>query len=120
MSRVAALIALAVLASCASVPNPTEGQTITNFDKIDLSVGRKVLIEGYVSRTHGASGIYFNLSDLRQENGRCLVPQPFVDTPHGERAILSGVVQETGCGTDKICTNICGEYLLAQATVLSN
>lgn len=120
MGRNAALIILVLLGSCASVPNSTDGQAVTNFDKIDLYVGRTVVIEGYISRTHGASGIYFSLSDLRKENGRCLVPQPFVDTPHGQRAIFSGVVQKTGCGTDKICTNICGGFILAQTVVFSN
>lgn len=102
--------------SCATTTGPADYSVIRNFDDIQTQVGRQVVIKGIVSRTHGASGIYLEAADLRKENGRCVALQPFIDTPHGGKATLSGVIEKTDCGSEKICTNVCGNYLLRQAT----
>jgi hypothetical protein len=118
--RIAVFCAAILLGSCATTTSSTDSPVITNFDDIETHIGRQVVIEGFVSRTHGASGIYLSVSDLRKENGRCVGLQPFVDTSHGDKATLSGMIEKTGCGSEKICTNICGDYQLIQSAVLSN
>lgn len=121
MKEVIALACAAILlGSCATTNVSTGYLVIRNFDDIQTQVGRQVMIEGIVSRTHGASGVYLNATDLWKENGRCVALQPFIDEPHGGKVTLSGVIEKTECGSEKICTNVCGNYVLVQVAMPSN
>ena len=109
------LVSVALLfGSCATVSDIGGGLEVANFDYIKTKLGQRVLVNGIVSRTHGASGIYLSAADLRNENNRCIAVEPFVETPHGSRVKLAGVIEKTKCGGEEICTNVCGGYLLSR------
>jgi hypothetical protein len=100
------------LGGCISTAASPEYTLVRKFSELENRVGRQVTIEGIISITQGASGIYFSFHDLRKQNSRCVALDPFVDRPHGRKLRLYGVIMRTGCGSEKICTNVCGDYIL--------
>lgn len=106
------LFAEALLFGCATTSEDDQREAITTFAEVESNLGSIVILDGIVSQTHGAAGLYFNHSDLADENARCILPQPFGDMEHGKRAKISGLLERTDCGQDRICTNACDRFVL--------
>lgn len=83
---------------------------IDDYEAIEKRVGKSVTLTGYVSLTHGATGIYFSKRDLINENGKCILPVPFNYSSHGDEITITGLLTKTDCGFDSICTNVCAGF----------
>lgn len=104
--------AAALLFGCATTSEDGQRETIMTFAEVESNLGSLVILDGIVSQTHGAAGLYFNRGDLVDENARCILPQPFGDMEHGKRAKISGRLERTDCGQSRICTNVCDRFVL--------
>lgn len=111
-------LTVTLLVGCATLTDKSGDRVIKDDDALSTSVGRYVVIKGFISRSHEAFGIFFNERDYRHDIGKCVVPEPFGDARHGDRVTFSGILKETGCGSELICLNICGDYVLKQAVLL--
>jgi hypothetical protein len=109
-----ALLTTALLLGCTTMVRNTTDEVVTEFADLEQWVGSSIRVEGIVSQTHGAAGLYLTVRDLREENARCILPQPFDGLAHGERVTLSGVLERTDCGKGLICMNACDQYVLHQ------
>ncbi len=107
-------IVATLLFGCATTSDDEQSVTITTFAEVENNLGSLVVLDGIVSQTHGAAGLYFSRSDLSDENARCVLPQPFGDVEHGERVKIFGRLERTDCGQSRICTNVCDRFVLIQ------
>jgi|GEM_PF-3494772 len=98
------------LGACISSIIEDNGISINKFDSIEQNLGQNIEIEGYISLSHEATGLYLRKSDLIKENDNCLVPKPFGDYDHGQRVRLTGLLVQTDCGTTRVCTNVCSTF----------
>ena len=98
---------LLVLIGCA--PDHTK---INSFKEAEASIGKNISIEGIVSRTHEATGIYFTKTDLLEENKLCILPIPFENYEHGDKVVIKGLLRNSDCGTTSICLNTCSDIEL--------
>lgn len=87
---------------------------IKNFSEIDENINQIVTVEGYISRNLEASGLYFNIKDLKNGNKNCILPQPFGSTQHKQKTKITGYLKRTECGKTLICLNTCSNYVLEQ------
>lgn len=114
MSRLIQFALLLLLTSCVSSDRAVQAEHLTSYDDIESYVGKQVSLSGIISRSHGASGIYFNQKDVIETSDRCVAVTPFPPDSHGQNIYVSGVLTRTDCGTKKICTNICSTYRLVR------
>ena len=100
--------------SCATTSlDDANGIWIDDYEEFEANAGNFVTVKGYVSFHHEATGLYLFLSDMAEEsNGNCLLLTPMDDLRHGERVVVSGILERTGCGAELICTNLCADYVL--------
>jgi hypothetical protein len=108
----AALLTTALLLGCTTITRNSADEVVTEFADLQRKIGSTIKVRGIVSQTHGAAGLYLKARDLRDENSRCILPQPFEGLAHGELVTLSGVLERTDCGQEAICTNVCDQYVL--------
>jgi len=108
--RLAAMFSTLVISgACASLAADRE---ISDFSEIAANVDRPVVVTGYISQSHEASGLYFSLRDLDAENDRCIVPMSLERFRHRQRVTLTGTLTRTECGERLICTNTCDKFEL--------
>lgn len=86
--------------------------TIRTFEQLSNFENQQVSISGFLSKTHGASGLYFNLNDLDNENENCIALVPFVGEEHAMLIELTGMLVVSECKTDIVCLNVCSDYKL--------
>lgn len=103
------------LCGCLSSSNYPTGTLVSDYSDVAAHDGNQVTVVGYLSRTHEATGLYFSLADLDNENDRCIMPQPLPEARHGARVSISGILSRTRCGGELICTNTCDNYELRSA-----
>ena len=84
--------------------------SVSNFSQIAANENKMVVILGFLSKTHGASGMYFNLEDLNNENEKCVTLTPFLQRDHGEQIIVQGKLVSSKCQTEQFCLNTCSDY----------
>ena len=107
-----ALFTVVWLLGCTTMSRNPNSEVVTEFGDLEQKVGSIIRVEGIVSQTHGAAGLYLKTRDLSEENARCILPEPFEGLAHGARVTLSGVLERTDCGKGRICTNVCDQYVL--------
>lgn len=100
------------LASCTVKRVDHRQITVEDYEHLEESDGKIVTLVGYVSLTHGATGIYFSKRDLIKENEKCILPVPQSFTSHGKKITVTGVVKKTECYYQSICTNNCSAFEL--------
>lgn len=93
-----------------------EEDFIKSYERIIKVLDQKVTISGYLSRTHGASGVYFDLENLDDESEKCVSVRPFPAGDHGSLVVVTGLLKMSGCGVDLICTNTCSDFELLIAS----
>jgi hypothetical protein len=118
--RLAALqnVALAALlcSSCASSPKMHSG--IYRYADLQPLVGQKVVLAGYWSAQHEATGVYFGNRDFRDAPKQCVMTEPLLSAAHGSSVRVSGVLERSGCGDELICLTVCQPYILRNASVV--
>lgn len=110
------VIASLFCSGCASsLPTPS---AITKYADLEASVGRDVVLAGYWSAQHEATGIYFGNRDYRDAPKHCVETHPTIQVGHSEAVRVSGTLERSGCGHDLICLTVCQPYVLRNAHVV--
>ncbi|WP_152414461.1 hypothetical protein [Blastomonas sp. AAP53] len=104
------LAALAItLVGCVSTSGPSR---ISNYQMLEGHLNETVVLSGYWSKQHEATGIYFGSRDYFDAPGSCVAVDSTVNAPHASRIKLTGTVEKSACGTELICTTVCQPYIL--------
>jgi hypothetical protein len=82
------------------------------YHKVERAIGQRVVVIGYWSGTHEASGIYFSLSDLDNVAPRCLALTNPISIKHGTKVRLVGTIRRNQCGSGAICITVCQPFEL--------
>lgn len=113
MKRLCApLFLLAVAAGCATVSRTNEA---SRYAELEQLVGQQVILSGFWSARHEATGIYFGRRDYGDAPKRCVAVDRGVGASDGSRVRIIGTLEKSGCGADLICLTVCQPYVLKNA-----
>ena len=91
--------------------------TLNTYVQLSDYENQSIIVSGFLSKTHGASGLYFNLKDLDDENEKCIALSPFVEGEHAVRIELTGKLVISKCRDEYVCLNVCRDYRLLNTKV---
>ena len=103
-----------ILVSCngSSTTKTTEKNTLKTYEQLRNYENQLISVSGFLSKTHGASGLYFSLNDLDDENEKCIALSPFIEEEHAVLIELTGKLVISECRTELVCLNVCSDYKL--------
>ena len=106
-----AWLAPALLAGC-STAELINLLKVDAYKKVAPALGQRVVVIGYWSGTHEASGIYFNLRELDDAAPRCVALTKPISARHGSEVRLIGTIRRNDCGSGAICLTACQPFEL--------
>jgi hypothetical protein len=109
------LLVTAFLASCTSPSGPPK---ILRYSALGQAVDKEVVVRGYWSAQHEATGIYFGRREYRAAPYQCVMTDPALKVHHQSRVLVSGTLERSGCGDDLICLTTCQPYVLRNARLV--
>lgn len=109
MLRVPLAIISITLTSCVSTSGPTQ---ISSYQLLEGHVNETVILSGFWSKQHEATGIYFGARVYSDAPESCVAVDATIDAPHASRVKLTGTLEKTSCGSELICITVCQPYLL--------
>lgn len=106
---------LSLSVGCAShPPNKKINRPIAGFNNLSYDVGNMVILDGFLSSTHEAQGIYLKRADLKRLNSQCVALSPSMLGEHGSRVRVIGKLTVSECASERICVTACGRYKLVR------
>ena len=103
-------IPIFLLTAC--TPTHDEKPPLKTYGQLSDYENQSIRVLGFLSKTHEASGLYFDVKDLIDENEKCVDLRPFAEGEHGSRIELTGKLVISECNQDLICLKTCKEYKL--------
>jgi hypothetical protein len=113
--RSAAIVSFICSSCVASLPTSSG---ISRYADLEAFVGQEVVLSGYWSAQHEATGIYFGSREYQDAPKHCVMTDAAIPVAHGSAVRVSGILERSGCGDELICITVCQPYVLKNASLI--
>ena len=113
-----AIVALSAMlvTGCVKDVHPADAASIpwiNSYADLDAHVGQRVVLDGFWSTRHEASGIYFGRQNYGDHPKQCVLTDTHLNAANQGRVRVAGVLEKSPCNDGTmICLTVCREFVL--------